>query len=311
MPLPGERLSRAGDGTTLKLEGRNLPPRTIVIQSDWNSRDMSSPATQAHIESLKASIKARINCGLPGLFDPIKVRYNRLTGTPRLVDGECRLTAYLQLWDEGIEPLIPIMDTDGDEAELRASTLVGNSGLPLTPLEIGLQCKRLHSGYLWSVGKIADHICKPVRFVTEAIALHEAPAEAKALVAAGDVTPAAVRSELKKAEKEGREPESIVEPLKAAVAARPAPPEPPQASIPGTAKAPKPKPIARPKKPSKKEEALRAVEPPSAPKPAPEPNGDFKGLAIQLARNTIADDQTFEVMERLAFQVLAAAGLKK
>jgi len=120
-----------------------------------------------------------------------------------------------------------------------------------------------------------------------------------------------VRSELKKAEKEGREPESIVEPLKAAVAARPAPPEPPQASIPGTAKAPKPKPIARPKKPSKKEEALRAVEPPSAPKPAPEPNGDFKGLAIQLARNTIADDQTFEVMERLAFQVLAAAGLKK
>jgi len=53
------------------------------------------------------------------------------------------------------------------------------------------------------------------------------------------------------------------------------------------------------------------VEPPPAPKPAPEPNGDFKGLAIQLARNTIADDQTFEVMERLAFQVLAAAGLKK
>jgi hypothetical protein len=84
-----------------------------------------------------------------------------------------------------------------------------------------------------------------------------------------------------------------------------------QAHIPGTVKAPKPKPIARPKKPSKKEEALRAVEPPSAPKPAPEPNGDFKGLAIQLARNTIADDQTFEVMERLAFQVLAAAGLKK
>jgi cell division septation protein DedD len=134
----------------LKPEGRNLPPRTIVIQSDWNSRDMSSPATQAHI---------------PGTVKAPK------------------------------------------------------------PKPIALP----HSVYIAVVGG-------------------------------------------------------------------------------GTVKAPKPKPIARPKKPSKKEEALRAVEPPSAPKPAPEPNGDFKGLAIQLARNTIADDQTFEVMERLAFQYIRCLG---
>jgi hypothetical protein len=257
MPQPGERLSRAEDGTTIKLEGRNLPPRLIVIQPDWNSRDMSSPATQEHIQGLKKSIMARIQSGLPGLFDPIKVRYIRSTGTPKLVDGECRLTAYLQLWDEGIEPLIPITDTDGDEADLRAASLIGNTGLPLTPLEIGLQCKRLNSGYLWSVEKIAEHICKPVRFVTEAIALHDAPAEAKALVAAGEVTPAAVRGELKKAAKEHRSPESIVEPLRKAVAARPAPPVKAQATFPGTKPAPKPKPVTRVKEPSAKEKIAK------------------------------------------------------
>ena len=261
MPQPGERLSRAEDGTTLKLEGRNLPPRTIVIQPDWNSRDMSSADTKKHIHALKESIKARIGCALPGLFDPIKVRYNRLTGIPRLVDGECRLTAYLELWNEGVEALIPTMDTDGDEAELRASTLVGNSGQPLTPLEIGLQCKRLNSGYLWSVQKIANHICKPVRYVTEAIALHNAPAEAKALVAAGEVTPGAVRHELKQAAKAGKPPESIVAPLKQAAASRPAPAPPKQTPLAGVPSkpAPKPKPAARPKAPSAKDTVAKTA----------------------------------------------------
>jgi hypothetical protein len=311
MPLQGERLSRAEDGTTLKLEGRNLPPRTIVKQEGWNSRDMSSPATRDHIENtLKPSIKARMNDGLPGLFDPIKVRYIRATGTPLLIDGECRLTAYLELWDEGIEANIPVIDTDGSAADLRVSTLVGNSGLPLTPLEIGLQCKRLRDGLCKSEDWIAEHIGKPRRFITDAIALHDAPEEAKALVAAGEVTPSAVLHAVKE-----HGADEGVKVLKAAVAARPTPPSPAQASIPGTAKPAKaPKPVARPKVLSKREQALQeplAAPQAAVPAPVAKPESpNLKSLAIDLAYHVISDDLPFDQLERLAFRVYEAAGVK-
>jgi hypothetical protein len=251
---------------------------------------MSSPATRDHIENtLKPSIKARMNDGLPGLFDPIKVRYIRATGTPLLIDGECRLTAYLELWDEGIEANIPITDTDGSAADLRVSTLVGNSGLPLTPLEIGLQCKRLRDGLCKSEDWIAEHIGKPRRFITDAIALHDAPEEAKALVAAGEVTPGAVLHAVKE-----HGAEKGVKVLKAAVAARPTPPPPAQASIPGTAKPAKaPKPVARPKALSKRETALKAApEPQQQPVPAPKrtPEGKLLDLADAMCRLILDDN---------------------
>ena len=56
MPQPGERLDRAEGTQPYKPESRALPPWDVQIQSDWNSRDMSSSATKGHIDSLKASI---------------------------------------------------------------------------------------------------------------------------------------------------------------------------------------------------------------------------------------------------------------
>ena len=323
MPLPGERLSRAEDGTAIKLEGRNLPPRTIVIQKGWNPRDMASQKVQESIEDLKKSIRARINAGLPGLFRPIQVRYIRSSaswmgekvegGTPLLVDGERRLTAYLQLWDEGLQANIPVIDTDGDEAQLRAATILANDGLPLTPLQIGYQCKVLRDGCCKSVEWISENIGKPLRFVTESIALWDAPEEAKALVEAGEVTPAAVRGALKaetvqaKAENRAPDPERIVAPLKQAVAARPAPPPPAQASIPGTAKPVKPKALKRPKKESAREQALKAVPEPTS----PPRHGELYTLAVQLADAVIAEDElTPTQMTELAYKVRRAAGLK-
>jgi hypothetical protein len=271
MPLPGERLSRAEEGTAIKLEGRNLPPRSIVIQQGWNPRSMSSDSVKQSIESLKTSIRARINAGLPGLFKPIQVLYIRSAaswrgstvegGTPLLVDGERRLLAYLQLWDEGLEANIPVTDTDGDEAQLRAASIIANDGLPLTDLEIGRQCKILRDGCCKSVEWIAENIGKSQRFVTEAIALNDAPEEAKALVASGEVTPSAVRSawksEVKQAQEEHRapEPKRIVEPLRKAVADRPAER---QATLPGLPTKPR-QPIARPKKESAKEKIAKVA----------------------------------------------------
>ena len=321
MPKEGERLPRATDGTAIKLEGCALPPYTIVIQEGWNPRkfDNPSPAMQEADESLERSIRARIAQGLPGIFKAIQVKYVRSTanwrgesvkgGTPLLVDGERRLRIYRKLWDEGLKAKIPTIDTEtgATEAQLRAATIIANDNFPLTPLEIGLQCKVLRDGCCQSVAWIAENIGKPVRFVTEAIALHNAPEEAKAMVAAGQVSPSAVRHELKaeiqkaKAEKRAPEPERIVEPLREAFRRAPAVPEPKQATLPGTParKVKPPKPLPRPKKQSAREVLLKADMVTTA------------KLGIDLARHVIADDLTFPKLEAFAKKLLAAAGLKE
>ena len=337
MPQEGERLTRASDGTTIKLEGCALPPWSVKVQDGWNPRkfDNPSPAMREADESLERSIRARISQGLPGILKAIQVKYIRSSanwrgqavngGIALLVDGERRLRIYRKIWDEGLHANIPVMDTEtgATEAQLRAATIIANDNFPLTQLEIGLQCKILRDGCCQKVEWIAENIGKPVRFVTEAIALHEAPEEAKALVAAGEVTPAAVRgalsAEVKQAKAENRapEPERIVEPLKAAVAARPLPQPPAQTSIPGTAKPAKaPKPVARPKALSERERKLQ--EPPAAPQAAvqqPAPTLcttdmlKLKAIGFELAR-TVLDEGLYSDLERLSLQFYQTARVK-
>lgn len=282
MPRPGERLTRATDATPIKLEGCALPPYMIIVQDGWNPRNFDNPTPEMlkADEELERSIRARIAQGLPGLLNPIKVKYVRSAdkwrgkdfpgGNPLLVDGERRLRAYLRIWDSGLHANIPLVDTfdKGEtEAQLRAATIIANDNFPLTPLEIGLQCKVMRDGCLQSVKWIADNIGKSVRFVTEAIALHDAPEEAKALVQAGEVTPAAVRGALKEEEKAAKiehrapEPERIVAPLKERVAARPVPPAARQDTLPDVPPKPaqKPPPLARTKAPSAKEQVAKSA----------------------------------------------------
>jgi ParB-like chromosome segregation protein Spo0J len=277
-------------------ESRSLDPREVTIKPGWNVRDMTSTESREWIATLKASIAAR------GLDEPISIRYERKTGVATLVDGQCRLIACRELWNEGNKVWVKSKVVDGDEAELTIKSLVYNSGQPLTQWEVGAGCRRL-IGWSWSVRDIAAHICKPVRYVTEALALHNVPVEAKAMLAAGEVTPGAVLHAVKE-----HGAEAAVKVLKQAVAARPAPAKAAQATLPGTPvpKAKKQKPVTREKKPSVREEALKAVEPPK-----PVDQGKFFNLAVDCLRHVIADDLPFDKIETLAFAALAAAGLKK
>jgi ParB/RepB/Spo0J family partition protein len=171
-------------------ESAALDPRKIIVTKGWNVRDMDSPETRDYIATLKASILAR------GVDKPITVRYDQTTGKVTLVDGQCRLTALCELWDEGHKIAVPaVRIKSADEAELTVASLVSNSGHPLTQWEIGVGCRRLQK-YGMSPAQIAAQIVKPVRFVTEAIALADTPQEAKAMMAAGAVTPARVLQEV-------------------------------------------------------------------------------------------------------------------
>ena len=266
MPTPGERLDRDPAGQPYKPAGRAFKPYDIEIVSDWNGRDMHSADTRQHIEELKASIRARINSDppLPALIYPVKIRHTRSTGNARLIAGECRLTACRELWDEGTEVWVGAVDSEQDatETQLLLTALTENSGQPLTQWEAGNVYRRLNIGCGLSIDAIAAHACRPKRYVTEAIELARtitASGSVKAMLNEGSVTPGAVLSAVKEHREDPNPAESAARDLEERVAAQPAPEPPAQASIPGTAKPPKPKPVARPKKPSAKEAVAKAA----------------------------------------------------
>lgn len=213
MIQPGERFDRSSAGQPYKPQSRALNPLDVVISQGWNVRDMNSSETREHIETLKLSIITN------GYDDtkPISVRYDRASGVSTLVDGQCRLTACREIRASGTEIWIPCVATEGDEAQLTAASLSGNSGKPLTQWEIGEGCRRL-SRFGWSKEKIAASICKSVRYVTEAIALSNVSLEAKSMLAAGEVTPGRILHA-----SAGRDGDSI-EQVKQEVSKRPANP---------------------------------------------------------------------------------------
>ena len=295
MPESGERLDRNSAGMPYKPQGRAFKPYDIEITPDWNGRDMNSPDTRQHIEELKASIRARIHADppLPALIYPVEIRYTKATGTCRLIAGECRLTACRELWDEGEMVYVPATDShpDATETQLLLTSLTENSGQPLTQWENGKIYRRLNVGCGMSIDAIAAHACRSKRYVTDAIELARtitASPAVKELLNEVKVTTGAVLHAVKE-----HGPESAADALKAEIAARPTPPPPAQASIPGTAKPVKPKPLARPKKESAREQALKAV--PVAPQaqttaPKRTPESKLLDLADAMCRLILDDN---------------------
>ena len=285
---PSERFDRAEGSSPLRSDRAYYDPRWIKIEPDWNARDLSSPAALAHIASLEESILA------DGVREAIKVKYDRATGVRTLVAGHCRLTACLNLIAKGHDVKIPCEQVKGDEIELMIENLTQNAGLPLTQWEAGVEYRKL---LRWGCtpADVARRVCKPLRYVTEAIALSGVSLEAKAMLSEGKATPGAVLHAV-----DGKDGDSV-EKLKAKVAERPKPKESPQTSFPGTPapKPAKPKPVARPKKPSAKETIAKSD------------TGRALTIGIDLARHVIADDWPFDVLEAKAKAYLSAVGLEK
>ena len=282
---PSERFDRAEGSSPLRSDRAYYDPRWIKIEPDWNARDLSSPAALAHIASLEESILA------DGVREAIKVKYDRATGVRTLVAGHCRLTACLNLIAKGHDVKIPCEQVKGDEIELMIENLTSNAGLPLTQWEAGVEYRKL---LRWGCtpADVARRVCKPLRYVTEAIALSSVSLEAKALLSTGAATPGAVLHAV-----EGKDGDSV-EKLKAKVAERPKPKASPQTSFPGTpaSKAAKPKPVARPKKPSAKETIAKAA--PS-----------LLDLADTLARMVVNEDQSIDKVIAAARAYIKARGI--
>ena len=165
-------------------EAYGLDPRTIIIKKDFNPRDTSSSEALKHIAWLKESIRER------GVDEPIFVE-NTSAGFV-LVDGECRVLACRQLWDEKVFVKVPTINFKGDEVAVLKKSLIANNGLPLTVLELGKAAERLmaHGQTIEEIAAyMAPHLGfstrKTEKHVKDAVELQQAPIAVKEAVAHG------------------------------------------------------------------------------------------------------------------------------
>lgn len=151
-----------------------VDPSIIEIEPGFNR-----PIDQEHVDSIMASIKAGVE------LDALVVRVE--DGRIILVDGHHRLTAILQLIAEGIEILrIDARQFRGNDAERIAHMLTSAQGKPLTPLEQGLQYRKL-IGFGWTIQEVASKIGKSANYISQMLTLAESNSDVQGMVTRKEV----------------------------------------------------------------------------------------------------------------------------
>jgi hypothetical protein len=179
----------------------NLRPEAIAIIAGQNYRDMNSPETRAHVAWLKESIRTE------GVKDPIDVIFSDGKWYLAPGGGECRLTACKELRKEKWDGFIPCFQVKGDEVYLIKRSILRNTGLAPTLLELGKALQQLVD-----LGQPLEDVvkCVPPSITTD-------PRKAiKVAKKALDLNAAPIA--LKKAVKEGIEGVKISEPAAVKIA---------------------------------------------------------------------------------------------
>jgi len=171
---------------------------TLVFELDkleempgYNTRDMESPETIAHIQMADA-IKDSGNAGFP----PITVAQK--DGKIYVYQGHCRLRAHKLAASEGapIKGILAMVDSRKDE-DKTLDLLTSNNGLPLTQLEKAKAVERLLN-FSWTQADIARKMGVSETYVGNLVVLVNAPEPVKEMVASGKVSATTAIAEVKK-----------------------------------------------------------------------------------------------------------------
>lgn len=168
-------LAEAKDEGVQKSTQFRVDPRIIEIEDGFNAR----PIDQEHVAAMKTSMLA--GSVLPPLF--VRVDNDRII----MVDGHHRLTAITQLIDEGHEiKRVDVVQFRGSDADRISHMLTSAQGKPLTPLQMGLQYRKL-TGFGWDEGEIAKKVGKSRQHVHDMVTLAESNSDVQGMVARGEV----------------------------------------------------------------------------------------------------------------------------
>lgn len=188
-----EVVKRLRDLSSGRTDLMMIDPKIIKVEAGHNPRDYSLPENRQHLDQLKTSIRE------DGVIVPLLVRYDGGNKQAILVDGECRLSAVLELIAEGVPILtVKAIQVEAGNAEQRQIiALQSNTGKALSLWELGGSYKKL-LGWGWTHHQIGAKLGVTVTHITNAVDLAEASIEVKQLLSARAVSPQLALQEVRK-----------------------------------------------------------------------------------------------------------------
>lgn len=172
--------SKAAEGKLKKSDLYRCRYSDLKIEQGFNLRDMGSPDTQAHVQSIFSTI----NSG--GTVPPLEVREDA-NGDIVVVDGHCRHAAYGLAIASGMAiEYINILPFRGNDADRVTKMITSSQGLALTVLESALGYKRL-VGFNWQVPQIAASVGKSETYINQLLLLAYANSDVQEFVRSGAI----------------------------------------------------------------------------------------------------------------------------
>jgi len=152
-----------------------VAPHLVKVEPGFNR-----PISRENVEQFKTSI--RNGATIP----PIFVRV--VAGEIIMVDGEHRLIAVNELVAEGVEiPSMAATQFRGNDADRVAHLLTSSQGMPLTPLEAGIQYLKLVR-FGWTNKQIADRVGRSLGHISQCLGLAGANTDVQLAIKNGEVS---------------------------------------------------------------------------------------------------------------------------
>lgn len=159
--------------TVSKVTAFAVDPRALEVEEGFNAR----PLNPDHVNEMALAQRNG------AVFPPLEVRVE--DGHIFIVDGHHRHAASMQNIAAGFDiKSLDVRHFRGNDADRVAHMITSASGLPLTPLQLGVQYRKL-IGYGWTEPQIANRRGKSVQHVKDMIQLAEANSDVHQAVTAG------------------------------------------------------------------------------------------------------------------------------
>jgi len=153
-----------------------VDPRVLEVEDGFNAR----PLNADHVAEMSIALRNG------AMFPPLDVRVE--DGRILIVDGHHRHAAALDAIEKGFEiKSLDVRQFRGNDADRVAHMISSASGLALTPLQLGVQYRKLIV-FGWTEPQIADRRGKSVQHVKDMIQLAEANSDVHEAINAGQIT---------------------------------------------------------------------------------------------------------------------------